>query len=224
MDSVVQKGVGEEGELREEVVEVQPADGLELSMSGQEHHPLIEECEGTQMNAVHRRCTSKKLYTWVKTNLLLLLTAGSVVVGVILGLSVREVNMERYSNGYILMVELLGFPGEVFLRMLKMLILPLIVFSLLSGLGSLEAKVAGSLGWRTIAYYMCTTFLAVALGLTLVTVIKPGGRADIFECDNSTVHGSSNNIEVIDTILDLIRWGDHKCGGGGGGGGWGMDP
>ena len=76
-------------------------------------------------------------------------------------------------------VELLSLPGELFLRMLKMLILPLIMFSLMAGLGSLDTKVAGTLGWRTVLYYMTTTLIAVVLGLTLVMVIQPGGRGKV---------------------------------------------
>lgn len=148
----------------------------------------------------------RKVLKWLKANLLLLLTIASVVVGTVIGLSVREVSMPRHSEGYRLMVTLLGFPGELFLRMLKMLILPLIVFSLIAGLGSLETKVAGSLGWKTVAYYATTTLLAVVLGLVLVNVIKPGERDIPLECDNSTVHAVSHELEVVDTVLDLLRY------------------
>lgn len=194
------------------VVEVQlTSDDMENSLSSKEKDPLIGEDpvvskSPTPVNCTKQGCCTLKTVTkGLMANLLLLLTVVSVVVGGIVGLAVRAVDLERESYGFLLMVELLGFPGEVFLRMLKMLILPLIVFSLLAGLGSLETKVAGSLGWKTVVYYMCTTFLAVVLGLFLVNVIKPGGRADIFECDNSTLHGSAGDLEVVDTILDLIR-------------------
>lgn len=191
------------------------SDEMENSLSGKEKDPLITEVLGSSTSPAPSLlnfpgpkgcCTCKTVTKGLMDNLLLLLTAASVVVGGIVGIAVREVDMERESYGFLLMVELLGFPGEVFLRMLKMLILPLIVFSLLAGLGSLETKVAGSLGWKTVVYYTCTTFLAVVLGLLLVNIIKPGGRADIFECDNSTLHGSGNDLEVVDTILDLIRY------------------
>jgi len=93
---------------------------------------------------------------------------------------------------------------KAILRMLKMLILPLIVFSLIAGLGSLESKVAGSLGWKTILYYFSTTVMAICLGLILVVSIQPGGRLKLFECSNST-HGNGVQLELVDTILDLIR-------------------
>ena len=186
----------------------------ESALGSQESVPLMPspppktsafaECPAT---ANSRCCTVQRAKRWLRSNLLLLLTVVSVLVGVVVGILVREVDMERGSKGYVLMVELLGFPGELFLRMLKMLILPLIVFSLLSGLGSLETKVAGSLGWKTMLYYSCTTLLAVFLGLLLVSTIKPGERGPVkVQCDNSTAHGHGDHLQVIDTILDLIRY------------------
>lgn len=154
-------------------------------------------------------CSLKSLTNWLLTNLLLILTVASVVVGIIIGLSVREVNMDPHSNGYRVMVQLVGFPGEIFLRMLQMLILPLIVFSLIAGLGSLETKVAGSLGWKTVLYYGTTTLIAVILGLVLVSAIKPGEQHIDLNCDNSTQHDLSQRLDTLDSILDLLRYADQ---------------
>ena len=103
---------------------------------------------------------------WTRSNLLLVATFLSVVVGIILGLSIHQADPERA------WIAVLSLPGELFLRMLKMLILPLIIFSLMAGLGSLDTKVAGSLGWHTVAYYLTTTVVAAVLGLVLVMIIK----------------------------------------------------
>ena len=187
--------------------ELQIGSGVVMENSSLEISPLVKQEE--QKRLCSRKCcssTGKRVLRWLKKNLLLVLTVISVIVGVIIGLSVRTVDMPRDSNGYRVMVEVLGFPGEIFLRMLKMLILPLIVFSLIAGLGSLEAKVAGSLGWKTVLYYFSTTFLAIVVGLILVSLIKPGGGRDFtMECDNSTRHSMSNNLDTLDSILDLIR-------------------
>ena len=153
------------------------------------------------------RClrVSKSVGRVLLANLLLVLTIASVVVGVIIGLPAREAMKSLSEDSYSLMVRLLSFPGEVFIRMLQMLILPLIVFSLIAGLGSLEAKVAGSLGWKTVLYYFTTTILAIILGIILVVTIKPGGRGQQFECNNSTA-GSNNELSTLDSILDLFRY------------------
>lgn len=58
----------------------------------------------------------------------------------------------------------LGFPGELLMRMLKMMILPLIISSLIAGLANLDIGSSGRMGGRAVLYYMATTFLAVVLG------------------------------------------------------------
>ena len=64
---------------------------------------------------------------WLRTNLLLALTIGGVVVGVIIGFLGR---LARFSDESIMLV---SFPGEILMRLLKMFILPLIISSLVSG-------------------------------------------------------------------------------------------
>jgi Na+/H+-dicarboxylate symporter len=69
----------------------------------------------------------------------------------------------------------IGFIGDLFLRLLKMVIIPLIFTSLVSGVASLgDAKSVGRIGFRTLIYYTVTTTLAITVGLTLVNLIKPG--------------------------------------------------
>ena len=176
------------------------ADEGDTSLSSTESSPLVYG------DTRRGRClrVARTVGRVLLTNLLLVLTIASVVVGVVIGLPAREAKHSLGDDSYSLMVRLLGFPGELFIRLLQMLILPLIVFSLIAGLGSLEAKVAGSLGWKTVLYYFTTTFLAIILGIILVVTIKPGGRGQEFECNNSTA-GAHNELGTLDSILDLFR-------------------
>lgn len=143
----------------------------------------------------------KKVWVHTKANMLLLLTIIAVVIGAVLGLAIKPANPSTNT------IELIAFPGELFLRALKMLILPLIVFSLIAGLGSLDIKVAGVVGIRTILYYGVTTILAVSLGLILVLIIKPGNVSSIdTPCDNHTISESQQPIDTLDSVLDLMRY------------------
>jgi len=73
-----------------------------------------------------------------------------------------------------------GLVGDIFLRLLKMDIIPLIFTSLVCGVASLgDAKSVGRVGLRTVAYYTMTTTLAIMVGLTLVNVFTPGQYLDI---------------------------------------------
>ncbi|MEC9096385.1 MAG: dicarboxylate/amino acid:cation symporter [Planctomycetota bacterium] len=68
--------------------------------------------------------------------------------------------------------------GDLFLRMLKMVAIPLIVCSLTTGvLGLGKAERIGKMFGRTMAYYLCTSFLAIVTGLLFVNVIQPGERS-----------------------------------------------
>lgn len=65
--------------------------------------------------------------------------------------------------------------GELFLRLLTLLIVPVIVVSMIAGILNLDdSGNLGRLGLKTIIYYSCTTALAVAVGLLMVNLIQPG--------------------------------------------------
>lgn len=67
------------------------------------------------------------------------------------------------------------FVGDLFLRLLKLIVLPLIVVSIISGIQQIgSANELGRIGWRTIAYYLGTTFFAVTIGLIVVNIVQPG--------------------------------------------------
>lgn len=74
----------------------------------------------------------------------------------------------------------IGFLGDLFLRLLKMIIIPLIFTSLVSGIASLgDARSVGRVGVRTLIYYTMTTTLAITVGLTMVNLVNPGRGLDL---------------------------------------------
>ena len=73
-----------------------------------------------------------------------------------------------------------GWMGILFVRLLKMVIVPLILTSIVTGVASVgTGKTLGRLGAKTLAYYMGTSLLAILTGLVLVNVIRPGVGADL---------------------------------------------
>ena len=70
--------------------------------------------------------------------------------------------------------------GDMFMRLLKMVIVPLIFFSITSGVAGIgENKSLGRLGAKTFGYYFLTSMLAILIGLTLTNIIQPGVGVDI---------------------------------------------
>uniref|UniRef100_A0A3B3RFX3 Amino acid transporter n=1 Tax=Paramormyrops kingsleyae TaxID=1676925 RepID=A0A3B3RFX3_9TELE len=127
----------------------------------------------------------------------LIATVVAVILGAGLGVLVREFgSLSRLQKQY------LGFPGEVLMRMLKLVILPLIVSSIITGVAALNSEVSFRIGFCVITYYLSTTALAVCLGMVLVATINPG----LSHGPHSVVwNGSAEHVSTLDAMLDLIR-------------------
>ncbi|KHJ90254.1 transporter, dicarboxylate/amino acid:cation Na+/H+ symporter family protein [Oesophagostomum dentatum] len=136
--------------------------------------------------------------SWLQKNLLLILTISGVFVGAIGGGLLRLANPGPEVAKYI------GFPGELFLNMLKAIILPLIVASLISGLSQLDSRTSGNLGRRALLYYALTTTHAVILGIIIVMIIHPGDPR-IKGLSNTQAETVTTKITAADKFLDLLR-------------------
>ena len=92
-------------------------------------------------------------------------------------------------------VEYVSWMGYLFLRALKMIIIPLIVTSIVSGVSNIgNAQNLGKLGLKTITYYVVTSLMAILVGLALVNILQPGVGADL---------GFQKNVENLNTSGSL---------------------
>lgn len=146
------------------------------------------------------KLTKEKVTSCLKGSALTFATLAGVIGGVIFGLALRT-REEKWTEREIMYV---SYVGKLFLRMLKALILPLIVPSLIGAVGSLDMSLSGRVGGRAVAYYMSTTVLAVILGIILVSAIHPGNPGHKGEEEIQKV-GESRNVTAADTLLDLAR-------------------
>ncbi|XP_027867689.1 excitatory amino acid transporter 5 [Xiphophorus couchianus] len=137
----------------------------------------------------------RNLRGFCRRNGLLTLSVIAVVTGCTLGFMLRGTELSTQAKIYF------SFPGELLMRMLKMLILPLITSSLMSGLSSMESKACCRMGVLTVTYYLWTTFIAVVVGIVLVLIIKPGTGTEM----ESNRLGGGPVMTSADALLDLIR-------------------
>ncbi|XP_008839902.1 excitatory amino acid transporter 3 [Nannospalax galili] len=134
---------------------------------------------------------------FLRNHWLLLSTVAAVVLGIVIGVLVRE-----YSELSNLDKFYFAFPGEILMRMLKLVILPLIISSMITGVAALDSNVSGKIGLRAVVYYFCTTIIAVILGIVLVVSIKPGVTQKVTEISRT---GNTPEVSTVDAMLDLIR-------------------
>jgi len=94
--------------------------------------------------------------------------------------------------------------GDFFLDTLKMLIVPLIVAAVISGVASLgDVRKLGRLGGITVTYYFITTAMAVLLGLILVNIIQPG--AGLSPPAGVSTDLSDKEVGVTEILLSLVN-------------------
>jgi proton glutamate symport protein len=108
---------------------------------------------------------------------------------------------ESYNNPA---VNAVSWMGDIFLKALKMLILPLILFSIITGVSNIgTANNFGRLGLKTFVYYISTSLLAIITGLFFVNILKPGSGADLdFSEAVDTLVSSGKSLGQI--LMDII--------------------
>uniref|UniRef100_A0A3Q3BH61 Amino acid transporter n=1 Tax=Kryptolebias marmoratus TaxID=37003 RepID=A0A3Q3BH61_KRYMA len=95
------------------------------------------------------------------------------------------------------------FPGELLMRILKMMVLPLVISSLITGMSNVGIKTYGRIGLRAFSYYMVTTVIATFTGIALAVSIKPGKSS---RQTSEPSGGKSQTVQSVDSFLDLIRY------------------
>ncbi|XP_063109012.1 neutral amino acid transporter B(0) isoform X2 [Cavia porcellus] len=147
-------------------------------------------------------CLSRRqVRRFLRSNLLVLLTVAAVVTGVALGLGVSGANGTIRPDRLVIF----AFPGELLLRLLKMIILPLVVCSLISGAASLDPSALGRLGAWVLLFFLVTTLLASALGVGLALALQPGAAFAALNTSVTQPAEEPPSKEVVDSFLDLVR-------------------
>jgi len=130
----------------------------------------------------------------------------AIILGVFVGLLARDVfqaEEEDLGGASALLRQVIGFLKDVFLNLLRMVIVPLIFFSIVSGVLSIGGGAGlGRIGFKTVCYYVGTSLLAIVTGLTLVNFIRPGVGAS-FEFEE-VPDGFEASTGIADFMFDFF--------------------
>ena len=127
------------------------------------------------------------------TNKLLFAILIGITFGIIIGGAMPEIGRS------------IQFLGELFLKALFVMVVPLVISSMIVGISSLgDIRQLGPLGTRTVLFFMLTTGIAVIIGLFLVLAIHPGEQGN--GLDISDLSNVSKRLEnTPSTIFDLLH-------------------
>ena len=125
-----------------------------------------------------------------------------VITGIILNYAVPDstVKNDVIVNGVLYVI------GNGFLRLMKMLVVPLVFTSLVCGAAAIgDTKTLGQVGVKTITLYICTTALAVSVAIGVANIIRPGIGLNMSELQAaaSTVT-TGEKTSMTETLLEII--------------------
>lgn len=125
-----------------------------------------------------------------------------VITGIILNYAVPDstVKNDVIVNGVLYVI------GNGFLRLMKMLVVPLVFTSLICGAAAIgDTKTLGQVGVKTITLYICTTALAVSVAIGVANIIRPGIGLNMSELQAaaSTVT-TAEKTSMTETLLEII--------------------
>lgn len=127
-----------------------------------------------------------------------------MVLGLIVGLGIRFTQGPDWASGF----ATTWFKpfGDAFVRLIKMLIIPLITTTLIVGVTAMgDPKKLGSLGIRTILMYLFTTAIAVSLGLAVGTLVSPGSGVSYQDASPEAIQSISEKIPGGKAEVDFTK-------------------
>ncbi|TGZ59164.1 hypothetical protein CRM22_009252 [Opisthorchis felineus] len=144
----------------------------------------------------------RRVQSWFRTpaNIQILLIVTAIILAILIGGLIRHLVPNLTTRTAMLV----GFPGELLMNMLKMLVIPLITSTLISGLATLDKKSCGKMGLCAVVYYVTTTLIAVILGIILVVSIRPGSATIKVERESGKLD-KAPRLGTLDAMLDLLR-------------------
>ena len=137
-----------------------------------------------------------QLYTKVLIGLLL---------GVVFGVLANQWGFSAFVFSYIKPI------GSAFIKLISMVVVPLVFASLLVGTASLnDIRKLGRIGAKTMAYYLCTTIIAISIGLLLANTLKPGvglseeTRTELIQSQSEQAEAQIGTGRKKPTITDIL--------------------
>ncbi|MBO1510747.1 cation:dicarboxylate symporter family transporter [Metabacillus bambusae] len=132
--------------------------------------------------------------------------AWQILIGLVLGIIVGAI---FYGNPQV--ASYLQPIGDIFLRLIKMIVIPIVISSIIIGVSSVgDTKKLGRLGGKTILYFEIITTIAILLGLAVANIFQPGAGVDMGSIQKTDINSyveTAENVEshgIAETFVNIV--------------------
>ena len=99
--------------------------------------------------------------------------------------------------------------GTLFINLLKMIVTPVIIFTLISGVASISPSRLGKVGVKIIIFYMATSLMAIIVGLAVGNIMQPGKGIEL--ADSTTTIAQKEAPSLVDTFMKIVPTNPFKA-------------
>ena len=123
----------------------------------------------------------------------------ALILGIIVGFFFDQIGIPEFTTNY-----LKPF-GTIFINLLKFIVVPVVLLSMIEGILSMgDMKKVGSIGWKTVAFFMCTTAIACVIGLVMGSIFNGAGLfPKLALADGATWTGTTSS-NFMDTLVGMF--------------------
>ena len=123
----------------------------------------------------------------------------ALILGILVGFFCDQAGIPQFTTNY-----LKPF-GTIFINLLKFIVVPVVLLSMIEGILSMgDMKKVGSIGWKTVAFFMCTTAIACIIGLVMGNVFNSAGLFPFLELAEGAVWEGSTSSNFMDTLVGMF--------------------
>ena len=123
----------------------------------------------------------------------------ALVLGVVVGLIFYFAGMPEFTTNY-----LKPF-GTIFVNLLKFIVVPVVLLSMIDGIISMgDMKKVGSVGWKTVAYFLATTAIACVIGLLFANIFNNAGWFPTLSLEEGATWDKATSANFMDTLVAIF--------------------
>ncbi len=123
----------------------------------------------------------------------------ALILGIIVGIACGMMGFADFTTNY-----LKPF-GTIFVNLLKFIVVPVVLLSMIDGILSMDdMKKVGSVGWKTIAYFLISTAIACVIGLVFANIFNNAGLFPTLALEEGAVWEKATSANFMDTLVSIF--------------------
>ena len=123
----------------------------------------------------------------------------ALVLGIVVGLVCGMTGQAAFTTNY-----LKPF-GTIFVNLLKFIVVPVVLLSMIDGILSMDdMKKVGSVGWKTVAYFLVSTAIACVIGLVFANIFNGAGLFPTLALEEGATWEKATSANFMDTLVGMF--------------------